>query len=195
MINSMFTKLLRLTVAFAGLALGWWIVIEAILGMFRYFLLDDEHPVTTVAHILGLGSPFKSIAELSWFDGAFFLFINIMTMMFCYAGLAFISATLSRKFFLRVIKGRNDYRAYREQQRIDSMPKTMDLGKLKSVTVNAGGFLSMTTTTLETETGFYFVYGRPGTIPSGSTVRQVSNTIVIDGGNGDTQSFEKAART
>ncbi|NAP32620.1 hypothetical protein [Pseudomonas syringae] len=195
MIKSRLTQLLRFTVAFAGLALGWLIVIEAILGMFRYFFLDGEHPLTTVSHILGLGSPFKSIAELSWFDGGIFLVINIMAMMYCYAGLAFISATLSREFFLRVTKGRYDYRAYREQQRIDSMPKTMDLGKLKNVTVNAGGFLSTTTTTLETETGFYVVYGRPGTIPSGSTVRLVGNTIVIDGGNGDTQSFEKAART
>lgn len=166
-----------------------------ILGLlYAYFAENAQHPIAAVGQLLGVNTPFKTMAELSWFEGkGLDVVVNVVTVLMIYIPLAAGALLLCNEARLLVSKGRHGYAAYKEQQRPNTQP--IELGTLIGVTVNNGGFFTSTTTTIQTDKGFYFVYGRTDTLQAGSAVRLEGDEIVVDHVQGNTQRYPQAKRT
>jgi len=182
----------RQAAALAIFLVGIWLT-TGILGLlYSYFAENGQHPIAAVGELLGFQTDFKSFAELSWFN-AINAIMNVTTVLMVYIPLAALALLLCNEARLFVSKGRNGYAAYKEQQRAQSKP--IELGTLIGVTVNNGGFFTSTTTTIQTDQGFYFVYGRTDTLQAGSAVRLVGDEIILDNGQGITQRYPQAKRS
>ncbi|WP_146053300.1 hypothetical protein, partial [Pseudomonas amygdali] len=78
----------RIAIILVVYALGLWAALQFLSALYGYFAYDSQHPYTVIAHLIGLDSPFKTISQLSFFDGAFALGITLLSVVMIYLWLA-----------------------------------------------------------------------------------------------------------
>lgn len=157
-----------------------------------YFADDYRHPITFVADLFGLPSPFPKLSEMSFLGGFIEIFLGTIAAFFIYLYSAIGAILIAHVLYNRVTLGKAGYAAYRAEKLKKATSKTLELGTLISVTV--GGSRSNATTTVVTDQGFYFIQGIPDALKAGSAVRQVGNDIVFDHGQGNTKRYPMATK-
>lgn len=78
----------RIAIVLGVYALGLWAALQLLSALYGYFAYDSKHPYTVIAHLIGLDSPFKTISQLSLFDGGFALCLTLLSVVMIYLGLA-----------------------------------------------------------------------------------------------------------
>lgn len=78
----------RIAIGLVVYALGLWEALQILSALYGYFAYDYPHPYTLAAHLIGLDSPIKSFAQLSYFDGGIELIVTFLSLFWIYLGLA-----------------------------------------------------------------------------------------------------------
>lgn len=78
----------RAAIVLVVYAVGLWVALQFLSALYGYFAHDSQHPYTVMAHLIGLDSPFKTMSQLSFFDGGIVLVITFLSVFLIYLGLA-----------------------------------------------------------------------------------------------------------
>lgn len=140
-----------------------------------YFLICAIFSVDTLVTIALPSEPLFPFEALNTF---FFLLLNLAMFMFVFL--------MPSKTLLKLSKfpSWHELYEYEENQR-KIANKPIPLGSVVTVTIQQGCFFSSSTSTIETERGFYRVYGDVGSVDRGVPISKVMNTLYIGVANNE----------